>query len=130
MIQKTYNVKNIVKALSVTDTLGNIKSDVVIRYLLLVTGTENEKSADISVVIDLNLDDLSGEFKAIETITKQDLITWGINAMSEDKAAKVDEILEAKLNASVSEETVAKPVIVGRRSYKLPLEAEDDSVVG
>ena len=126
MIQKTYDIKNVVKALSVTDTLGNVKSDVVIQYLLLVTGTKDEKSADISVVIDLNLDDLSGEFKAIETITKQDLITWGINAMPEDKAAKVDAVLEAKLNAPASEEAAAKPVIVDRRSYKLPLETEEE----
>ena len=124
MIQKTYDIKNVVKALSVTDTLGNVKSDVVIHYLLLVTGTKDEKSADISVVIDLNLDDLSGEFKAIETITKQDLITWGIDAMPEDKAAKVDAVLEAKLNAPASEEAAAKPVIVDRRSYKLPLATE------
>ena len=126
MIQKTYDIKNVVKALSVTDTLGNVKSDVVIQYLLLVTGTKDEKSADISVVIDLNLDDLSGEFKAIETITKQDLITWGIDTMPEDKAAKVDAVLEAKLNAPASEEAAAKPVIVDRRSYKLPLETEEE----
>lgn len=121
MINKNYDVQNVYKA-RVKDLNDVEKDDVIISFQLLISSTEENKSAELLVGIELNIDDISTDFISINQLTKEKLIEWALATIDEEKSKKIDRILKNKLDNY--KEPVKTPVVVERKIFDITANAE------
>lgn len=115
-MEKSYEPINIFKA-DVKDLNDLEKKDVVISYHLQVTAKEGDKFAVLNIGVDLNVEDLSGHFIPIEELSKNDLIKWGLDSLTEQKKNLMDRILKNKLEHFQEEKK--KPIIINKEKFEI-----------
>lgn len=121
MITKNYDIVSAHKA-NVKDLNDIQKDDVVISITLSVSSKEEDKQAVLYVGVDLDVNDLSGNFIPIEDLNKEQLIKWALLNIDEEKLKRIDRILRNKLDHY--KEPVKTPIVSDKKIVNFNKEDE------